>query len=173
MVNKYNCIGCGKPIPENLITQRSKPDATEWLKSGYCSMKCFKNYNIRFSNDTKTELIKCPFCGKENLENADKCSCGYYFNHEVYIKVAKEREVTEKILEKEKNADRFFEPEKKGVKAGVLGGIIMMSIAVVWFFVGLKSGWVFFYPPILFCIGLFAFIKGLFTGNISGEKNIE
>jgi hypothetical protein len=29
----------------------------------------------------------------------------------------------------------------------------------------------FFYPPVLFVIGLIAFVKGLVTGNITGGKN--
>lgn len=42
------------------------------------------------------------------------------------------------------------------------GGIGMMVLAVVWFFVALIFfDTIFFYPPILFIIGLVAFIKGL------------
>ena len=40
----------------------------------------------------------------------------------------------------------------------------MMAGAVVWFVLGLMFDWVFFYPPILFIVGLIAFIKGL-TGE--------
>ena len=42
----------------------------------------------------------------------------------------------------------FFAPEKKGISYGVVGGIIMMAIAVVWFVVGYSLGWIFYYPPI-------------------------
>ncbi len=66
-----------------------------------------------------------------------------------------------------------FALEKKGVRKGVLGGIIMISIAIVWFFGGLAVGYIFFYPPILFLIGLYALLKGLFTGNISGREKRE
>ncbi len=44
----------------------------------------------------------------------------------------------------------------------------MIVIAVVWFFGGLAVGYVFFCPPILFLIGLFAVVKGLVTGNFAG-----
>jgi hypothetical protein len=47
------------------------------------------------------------------------------------------------------------------MNAGVIGGVLMMVIAVVWFVVGLHAGWIFFYPPILFVIGIVALIKGL------------
>ena len=52
-----------------------------------------------------------------------------------------------------------------GVNAGVGGGLAMMGIAVVWFFVALAAGWIFFYPPILFVIGVIAVVKGLANGE--------
>ncbi len=48
-----------------------------------------------------------------------------------------------------------------GGGGGVAGGALMMLIAVVWFVLGLVNDWVFFYPPILFILGLIAFFKGL------------
>jgi hypothetical protein len=63
-----------------------------------------------------------------------------------------------------------FRLEKKGLEKGVLGGIAMIAVAVVWFVVGLLCGYVFFYPPILLVIGIFAVIKGLATGNLAGGK---
>ena len=43
----------------------------------------------------------------------------------------------------------------------VIGGIVMMVIAVVWFVVGWMAGRIFFYPPILFIIGIVAVIRGI------------
>ncbi len=63
----------------------------------------------------------------------------------------------------------FFAPEKKGLEKGVIGGIAMMIIAAVWFAAGYRAGVIFFYPPILFVIGLFGFLKGFMTGNLAGE----
>jgi hypothetical protein len=48
------------------------------------------------------------------------------------------------------------------MNAGVIGGVLMMVIAVVWFVLGffyLRR--IFLYPPILFVIGIGAFLKGL------------
>ncbi|MCX6821981.1 MAG: hypothetical protein NTW30_04350 [Candidatus Aenigmarchaeota archaeon] len=70
----------------------------------------------------------------------------------------------------EKKDEGFFGPEKAGIKKGVIGGIIMIGIATVWFIGGLYIGLIFFYPPILFLIGVYALIKGLVTGNVNGEK---
>jgi hypothetical protein len=63
----------------------------------------------------------------------------------------------------------FFAPERRGISKGVLGGFIMMTIAVVWFVAGFAAGFIFYYPPILFLIGLYALVKGVFTGNFAGE----
>ncbi len=53
------------------------------------------------------------------------------------------------------------EPSRSGVtiSSGVLGGAAMMLGAVVWFVVGWAAGVIFFYPPILFLIGLFTFVR--------------
>lgn len=74
-------------------------------------------------------------------------------------------------LELENTEEGFFSEEQKGIKSGVLGGLVMILISVVWFFGGLAADIIFYYPPILFCIGVFALIKGAIEGNISGEKH--
>jgi hypothetical protein len=55
--------------------------------------------------------------------------------------------------------------EGRVFNGGMMGGALAMLIAVVWFVVGLLAGWVFFYPPILFVIGLVGFIKGMVARN--------
>jgi ribosomal protein S27AE len=47
------------------------------------------------------------------------------------------------------------------IDGGVIGGLLMMLIAAVWFFWGLSAGIIFFYPPVLFIIGLVAVIRSL------------
>jgi hypothetical protein len=47
------------------------------------------------------------------------------------------------------------------INGGVAGGLLAMVIAIVWFVLGLINDWIFFYPPILFILGLVAFFKGL------------
>lgn len=52
----------------------------------------------------------------------------------------------------------------------VLGGIALMVIACVWFFGALfLADRIFFYPPIMFIIGLVTVVKGLMSGNLAGE----
>ena len=64
----------------------------------------------------------------------------------------------------------FFAQEQKGIQKGVLGGAIMIAIALIWFVVGLFAGYIYFYPPVLFIIGVYALVKGILKGNLKGEK---
>jgi len=64
-----------------------------------------------------------------------------------------------------------FGMEQRGWDAGMMGGLLMMLLAGVWFVAGLYCGFIFYYPPILFLIGLVGFVRGLFTGNISGGSD--
>jgi hypothetical protein len=47
------------------------------------------------------------------------------------------------------------------ISPGVFLGLLMMLGAVVWFVLGLYLGCLFYYPPILFFIGLFRFVTAL------------
>jgi predicted Zn finger-like uncharacterized protein len=50
------------------------------------------------------------------------------------------------------------------LNASMWGGIGMMAFAAVWFFAGLfLLNVIFLYSPILFCVGLVAFFRGLFS----------
>lgn len=51
------------------------------------------------------------------------------------------------------------------INSGVIGGVLMMVIAVVWFVVGWLAGRIFLYPPFLFIIGFIAVMRGLFGGE--------
>jgi hypothetical protein len=59
--------------------------------------------------------------------------------------------------------------EHRGWDKGMVGGLAMMAIAAVWFLGGLACGIIFYYPPILFVIGLVGFFRGIVTGNVSGQ----
>ncbi len=86
-------------------------------------------------------------------------------------KAEAERKATqEREIQEQEEMSGGFAPEKAGVKKGVMGGVVMMVIAVVWFVVGYQAGRIFYYPPVLFLIGLYALIKGIWQGNIAGEK---
>lgn len=46
------------------------------------------------------------------------------------------------------------------VNGSIAIGLLMMLGAVIWFFGGLAAGYIFFYPPILFVLGIIAVVKG-------------
>jgi hypothetical protein len=97
----------------------------------------------------------CPACGTQYPGEENKCpQCGASY------KAAK--------IERENTEGDAFTYEKKGIQAGVIGGIIMIAIAAAWFFIGLSAGYIYFYPPVLAAIGAYAIIKGLMTGNVAG-----
>lgn len=115
--------------------------------------------------DAKEGLI-CNLTGKQ-ADFEEKCE-----NLSVdKIALQKLKEKIELSKQEEQQGGGFFGPEKKGVKKGVLGGVIMIVIAAVWFFVGLEAGRIFFYPPVLFIIGVYSVGKGIVTGNLAGEKS--
>ena len=73
-----------------------------------------------------------------------------------------------------KSSDKYnhgFGLEQRGWDAGMMGGLAMMLIGGVWLVVGLYFGWIFYYAPILIIIGLVGFVRGLFTGNVTGGSD--
>ena len=77
----------------------------------------------------------------------------------------------EKEVKAEEEASAPFAREKQMTKMGVLGGVVMIVIAIVWFLLGLSYGYVYFYPFILLAIGLYALIKGLMKGKLAEDKS--
>jgi hypothetical protein len=62
---------------------------------------------------------------------------------------------------------RFKSQEEKegrgfsiAVHPSIIVGLLMLLGAVVWFFLGLAAGRIFFYPPIMFVLGIGAIIRG-------------
>jgi hypothetical protein len=72
-----------------------------------------------------------------------------------------------KQLKKGKKVEKggHFGMERGILNAGVLGGLAAMVGAVIWFVVGLLNDWIFFYPPVLFVLGMVAMIKGIMNKN--------
>lgn len=104
----------------------------------------------------------CPACGARYPGDERRCpECGAGFKEAKYVR--------EDISRGE--SGEFFGPEKAGVSKGVVGGLVMIAIAAIWFFAGWAAGYIFFYPPILALIGGFALVKGLLEGNLAGERS--
>ena len=71
---------------------------------------------------------------------------------------AEEREQRRRSVDQGKSDEPVFD-------GGMISGMVMMIVAVVWFFGGLLVGIIWFYPPILFVLGLITFIGGCFGGD--------
>ena len=67
-------------------------------------------------------------------------------------------------LDKPKHSG-WFGTENWILSGGVIGGLIAMLVALVWFVLGLMADRIFFYPPILFVVGLVGMIKGMMSGG--------
>jgi hypothetical protein len=67
-----------------------------------------------------------------------------------------------------KRPARRSESEGRGfpiaINSSIITGMAMMLGATVWFVLGLGFGYIFFYPPIMFLLGIGAIIRG-FTGR--------
>lgn len=79
-------------------------------------------------------------------------------------KKASSRERSKRLRERRPRDEPV--PERQSIESkvwdgNVLGGLAMMAVAVIWFVLGASAGRIFFYPPILFFIGLVGMIRGL------------
>jgi len=97
----------------------------------------------------------CPECQGKVPRDRNTCSdCG------ARIRAAKWRR------EAEREADAGgFGPERTALSWGVPGGILLIGVAAVWFFIGWEAGYIYFYPPVLAAIGVYGVIKGLAGGR--------
>ncbi len=126
-------------------------------------------------------LHYCKICTNRKMDQATGIVCGLTNEKPAFEEECPDFQADEKQIEYYKNRKEaeeqegdtgggFFEPEKKGLQKGVLGGVAMMVIAVVWFVLGWQAGYIYYYPPILFIIGLVGLIKGIAQGNMSGKQ---
>ena len=49
-------------------------------------------------------------------------------------------------------------------RGGIVGGVLIVVLAIVWFVIGLAAGRIYFYPPVLLVFGLISIARGLFAG---------
>ena len=71
----------------------------------------------------------------------------------------------DEVVESASSGGGAFELEKSALNAGAMGGIGIMALAAVWFVGGYAAGYIFYYPPILFLIGLASTLKAVFADD--------
>ncbi len=57
---------------------------------------------------------------------------------------------------------RAAKEQRSGAMRQIGLGAVIMSVAAIWFVGGLMAGWFFYYPPLLFIVGIITVIKGCF-----------
>jgi hypothetical protein len=72
----------------------------------------------------------------------------------------KERSGRRRLRRRSRSTEPWWYRFRVAVHPSILSGGTMMIVAVIWFVVGLATGYFYFYPPALFVIGLFAVIGG-------------
>ncbi|MGO8750684.1 MAG: hypothetical protein ACLQNE_32440 [Thermoguttaceae bacterium] len=104
-------------------------------------------YGVTASAPTSAEpeRIACPKCGELIVRGAAKCR---------YCKAIFDESLRRTAGKKKTGSSGSKTPT-------VRSGLLAMVLAVVWFVAGWFCGYIFFYPPILFVIGLVTFFRGL------------
>jgi len=89
-------------------------------------------------------------------------------NREKAARAQQRAEANRKKKKKKKKAQVHQDDDDEGIAGSVWGGLLMMIGAGVWFTLGLMGGVIFFYPPVLFLVGLFTCVQGALFGD-SGD----
>lgn len=102
-------------------------------------------------SSVRTLTKACPSCGRRFPVAALTCpSCGAKYS--VATRAAA------------RAADERREPfpiARSVLSTGVVGGVVAIIVAAVWFLLGLQAGYIYFYPLILATVGIGAIVKGV------------
>ena len=116
----------------------------------------------------KIDLQTGIYCGLSGQKPDFEGKCESFCVDKDELRKEKARQLA--IKQQEQKESSYFAPEQKGMKKGVLGGLVMILIAIVWFFAGLAVDRIFYYPSVLLIIGIVAIVRGAVEGNLIGEK---
>lgn len=132
-----------------------------------------------YTRMTTQQLQQCKVCTKRKFNPSVGLVCGLTMEKPSFTGSCDQGDLDDaealrlqrlnEAVEEEGDSNGFFAYEKKGMKKGVLGGVAMIVIAIVWFVLGLAADRIFYYPPILLIIGIVGVVKGLAEGNYSGK----
>lgn len=159
--SKYNADGGSAtqtPPPAEEVLETGEPIADE-IESGEKKIAGKKgSYLPRGAN--RAEQVPPPEPGQGQMVLASAKFLNT--NHDPAVDRANKRRERARQAEETSNSNGGALSLEKGIfNSGVAGGLLAMGGAVVWFIAGLANDVIFFYPPILFVIGLAALGKGL------------
>ncbi|MEZ6137788.1 MAG: hypothetical protein R3C53_23115 [Pirellulaceae bacterium] len=102
------------------------------------------------------------YAAPPSYQNANAYS-GNAYTESQSKKAASNRYLAQAHEDLDKERRQSFDAGSGGgiMNSGVVGGLLAMIGAVVWFVAGLSFGVIFFYPPILFIIGFIGLVRGL------------
>jgi hypothetical protein len=147
------------------------------------SMTCACGKTLRVKPESAGKKVRCGSCGEvlkvpaqdagDDAEFDEYGELGTGAQDDEEDEPALPPRVKRRAKATKRDADRDEPAPRKMIQkgwfestnGGVMGGILMIVIAVVWFVAGLAGGVIFFYPPILLLIGIISVIKGLFSSE--------
>jgi hypothetical protein len=147
----------GEAIPEEAEEPaRKRPVAKPVVQKKISAMR--GKFNPQADPDDPATHTEPPAPGEGRIV----LSSAKYLQKNTDPEIERENRKRRQAEKAQREGDKGSHSFEKGVfNSGVVGGILAMGGAVLWFVVGLMNDIIFFYPPILFVIGLGAFFKGL------------
>lgn len=137
--------------------------------------------------NTPDQLAYCEQCKNYAFSSQKGIVCGLTDDKPAFIGTCDSFEIDEERSRKylkdqalkeeaRKEAEQYEQTNgmsQMGVKRGSVAGVILMVLAVLWFFGGIiYLNRIFFYPPILFIVGLVAMIKGIIKERETKNKSL-
>lgn len=100
-------------------------------------------------------LHHCPHCGHVDrpVEPGVCVNCGKHRDDNLLVAKGDASELERQLLD-----------------FGVGGGSLLMVVSVIWFVGGYLAGRIFYYPPILFLVGLIAAVRGIVARRRSNNE---
>lgn len=121
------------------------------------------------------QLIYCKQCKLRDFSKNDGIICSLTGAKASFEDTCQDYKVDQVMLERSRELEKEREYDQAssdtlglnilGIKNQIIAGSIAIIGAIVWFIVGWEAGRIFFYPPILFILGLVALIRGVITSK--------
>jgi len=120
---------------------------------------------------TPDSVIVCQLTDKK-ADFSD--SCEYY---EKDSQLMEANMIRRRNIRKQKlRSDFVFGLDRIGIKNGIVAGILLLFIGIIWLIVGINFGYIFWYPTILILMGVTALIIGVFNSirrSIARDQSME
>jgi hypothetical protein len=128
-------------------------------------LTCACGQKMQVKEEHAGKRTKCPACGvlldiplANTSMQAHEAPDDPPYDEEA--KPRRKRKATDDAAVKGESGG-VFSMEKGMASSGIIVGILLMVGAAVWFVAGLAFDRIFFYPPIMFIIGIVAVSKGI------------